>query len=131
MIKETGFGTKPVERQYVMDRILRNPVVAPTGLTGDAKAKFDKFETFANAALKANVWDSQSDSQKAKLGDRIYHEAYPTTWVSYLADARKRGITGYQFRAPGEWFAELYAAWKVGKLKASHPAVAWLSKLKV
>ena len=30
----------------------------------------------------------------------IYQEAYPRTWVSYLADARKQGLTGYQFRAP-------------------------------
>ena len=53
--------------------------------------------------------------------------------VGYCAqfDSFPKGITGYQFRAPGEWFSELYAAWKRGKLKPSHPAVAWLSKLKV
>jgi hypothetical protein len=42
-------------------------------------------------------------------------------------DARKRGIHGYQFRAPGEWFAELYAAYYMGMLKPEHPAVKdWL-----
>jgi hypothetical protein len=40
-------------------------------------------------------------------------------------------MTGYQFRAPGEWFAELYAAYRMDKLQSSHPAVGWLSKLKV
>jgi len=83
------------------------------------------------AAQTDGGWSTQSLAEKATMGPRIYQEAYPNAWVSYLADARKRGITGYQFRAPGEWFAELYAAWKVGKLKPSNPAVAWLSKLKV
>ncbi|MFY9478532.1 MAG: hypothetical protein WAQ08_12870 [Aquabacterium sp.] len=60
---------------------------------------------------------------------RIYHEGYTGDWYSYLPAARKQGITGYQFRAPGEWFSELYAAYKSDKLKRSHPAKAWLDKL--
>lgn len=127
VVKATGFGTTPEERKYITDRILRNPAVPPATVKGD-KAKF---ETFITAAQTDNVWDSQSESDKATLGTRIYHEAYPNTWVSYLADARKKGITSYQFRAPGEWFSELYAAWKLKKLKPAHPAVKWLSTLKV
>jgi len=127
VIKETGFGKTPEERQYVLDRILRNPAVAPATFKGD-KARF---ETFISAAQTDNVWDSQALTDQATLGGRVYHEGYPNTWFSYLADARKRGITSYQFRAPGEWFSELYAAWKVGKLKGGHPAEAWLTKLKI
>ena len=41
-----------------------------------------------------------------------------------------KGIRGYQFRAPAEWFAELYAAFHMGKLKPSHPSAGWLQKLK-
>ena len=41
-----------------------------------------------------------------------------------------QGVTGYQFRAPGEWFAELYAAFFSKKLNPKHPAAAWLAKLK-
>jgi hypothetical protein len=48
--------------------------------------------------------------------------------VSYLASARKGGITGYQFRAPAEWFAELYASFHMDKLKPTHPARNWLAK---
>jgi hypothetical protein len=111
----------------VLDCILRNPAVPPTAFKGD-KGKFD---SFIAAAQTDNVWDSQALTDQATLGKRVYHEGYPNTWFSYLADARKRGITSYQFRAPGEWFSELYAAWKIGKLKPGHPAEAWLKKLKV
>ena len=127
VIKETGFGKTPEERQYVQDSILRNPAAPLAAFAGD-KARFDKFVA---AAQTDNVWDSQALTDQATLGTRVYHEGYPSTWFSYLADARKRGITSYQFRAPGEWFSELYAAWKVGKLKPSHPAVVWLQKINV
>ncbi len=127
VIKETGFGKTPDERKYVTDRILRNPAAPLTTFSGDKT----KFENFCNAAQTDNVWDSQGLTDQATLGKRVYHEGYPSTWFSYLADARKRGITSYQFRAPGEWFSELYAAWKIGKLKTGHPAEVWLKKLNV
>lgn len=63
------------------------------------------------------------------IGDRIYHEAYANRWVSYKATARAEGITGYQFRAPGEWFSELYAAYKSEQMKPAHPAKTWLDQL--
>lgn len=63
------------------------------------------------------------------IGTRVFHEGYANTWFSYEAAARKQAITGYQFRAPGEWFSELYAAYKSDKLKDSHPAKPWLDKL--
>jgi len=64
-----------------------------------------------------------------KIGDRIYHEAYANDWYSYLASARSKGVTGYQFRAPGEWFCELYAAFGTGKMNDNHPARVWLKKI--
>lgn len=64
-----------------------------------------------------------------KLGDRVYYESYEGQWFSYEAAARKQGVTGYQFRAPGEWFSELYAAYKSDKLPDAHPAMKWLKKL--
>ena len=62
-------------------------------------------------------------------GTLIFHEAYPRQWVSYLAAARKQGLTGYQFKHPGEWFSELYAGYKSGKLGKQHPARVFLEKL--
>ncbi|MEO5882263.1 MAG: hypothetical protein ABIQ06_07590 [Caldimonas sp.] len=127
VITVTGFGKATEERKYVLDRILRNPAVAPATFQGD-KARFEKFVT---AAQTAQVWDKQALTAQATLGDRVYQESYPSTWYSYKAEARKRGITSYQFRAPGEWFSELYAAFKVGKLKPGHPSEVWLKNLKV
>lgn len=128
VLKQTGFGKEPEARQYVLDRILRNPAVPPSSPFAGDKARFEKFVT---AAQTSGVWSSQSLSQDATLDGRVYQESYAHNWTSYKADARKRGITGYQFRAPGEWFSELYAAWKRGKLKDEHPAVGWLKTLKI
>jgi hypothetical protein len=75
------------------------------------------------------LWESATGSKKFQAGGRVYHEAYGGTWVSYDLAARTKGITGYQFRAPGEWLSELYAAYHSKKLKDSHPAVAWLATL--
>ena len=78
------------------------------------------------------LWDNGSESKKRVIGDRVYHEAYPPgqspRWVSYKVEARTKGITGYQFRAPGEWFAELYAAYYSGKLKDNHPYINWIKQ---
>lgn len=80
-----------------------------------------------------NPWMSSSGAKKLIVkdggSDRIFHEAYVGRWVSYNASARKEAITGYQFRAPAEWFSELYAAYHCEKLKDSHPAVKWLEKI--
>jgi len=63
------------------------------------------------------------DNLPASIGDRVYHEAYAKNWVSYLRAKRSQAISGYQFRAPGEWFSELYAAYQSGVLQDSHPMV--------
>lgn len=60
------------------------------------------------------------------LGDRVYFKA-GGTWSSYSMAARTAlTVRDYQWRAPGEWFAELYAAsWMLQKKPpAAVPAVA-------
>jgi hypothetical protein len=43
------------------------------------------------------------------LGIYHYQESYTPAWVRYKHQARTRMVSDYQFRSPGEWFAEVYA----------------------
>lgn len=66
----------------------------------------------------------------AAVGGRIYHQAYGGVWVSYLLSARSKGVSQYQFRAPGEWFSEVYAAYQMGLMPENHPdaqAMSWIN----
>jgi hypothetical protein len=65
---------------------------------------------------------------KVVVANRCCHEAYPGNWVSYEFGARaSTGISDYQWRAPGEWFAEIYALYYLDKLQNSHPMYAWFA----
>ena len=126
----TTFYKKPEDRKYVLAKILNQPAVRPTVAPGsdDEKAlvAFDRWYTLATSA---GVYEREPDCAEITIGTLIYHEAYARNWVSYLASARSKGLTGYQFRAPGEWFAELYAGFRSNKLGPKHPAREWLKKL--
>lgn len=76
------------------------------------------------------MWNKAADCTAAAIGGRVYQQAYANQWYSYPLAARNQGIAAYQFRSPGEWMAELYAAYYSGKLKESHPAVSWLKDLR-
>jgi len=76
-----------------------------------------------------SIYYSASATNRLQIDGRVYQEAYANKWVSYDFAARKKGVAGYQFRAPGEWFAEIYAAYHTGKMNANHPARKWLSQL--
>jgi len=87
-------------------------------------------EAWAKTAFETNnPWTSNSSATKLAINGVVYQESYPNRWTSYKVGARKQGMTGYQFKAPGEWFAELYAAFHSKKLKPAHPAYGWLSAL--
>ncbi|MGR3321325.1 MAG: hypothetical protein ACU0DK_05275 [Pseudooceanicola sp.] len=83
-----------------------------------------------NTFSTRNPWQTTSSANACKIGTRCYHESMPGYWVSYPIDQRSRGVTGYQFRSPLEWFSELYAAFHSGRLADAHPAREWLEKLK-
>lgn len=66
-------------------------------------------------------WAMDSTAKNAKTAaGKVFHESYANSWCSYDYAARAKGVSGYQFRAPGEWFSELYAAVHTRKLKPSH-----------
>jgi hypothetical protein len=125
-----NFYKTPADKAYVLAKLLNQPAVPPTPAPGsdDAKA-LAEFDRWYGLATAPGIYERQSDCATIVVGTLIYHEAYPRAWVSYLAAARSKGLTGYQFRAPGEWFAELYAGYKADRLGKKHPARDWLKKL--
>jgi hypothetical protein len=74
----------------------------------------DKTAVMGDPALRAigvglnSPWFNATDGG-IHLTDHIYQESYPLDWVRYRHEARSRMLTQYQFRDPGEWFAEAYA----------------------
>jgi hypothetical protein len=126
------FYSKPEDKKYVLDKLLNQKPARPGTLAAgsdDAKA-YDAFDRWHRLATSDGIWQRQGDAEEIAIGNKtVYHEAYPREWVSYLLAARKKGLTGYQFRAPAEWFAELYAGYKSNKLGPKHPARDWLKKL--
>jgi hypothetical protein len=76
------------------------------------------------------VWSSASKAQNLAMDGRVYLEAYPSKWYSYDVAALASRVTDYQFRAPGEWFSEAYAAYFEGKLPDSHVLTPWLEAQK-
>ena len=124
--------TSDVAEAYLIGYLLKTRPVAPSAPPGrnDWDTCRKAAETWCDEIrVDQELWEKGGASTSHAVDGRIYHEAYAGTWVSYDAAARTKGITGYQFRAPGEWLSELYAAYHCGKLKPSHPATPWLQTL--
>ena len=89
----------------------------------------DALSWVADAHHDAALWISDTRSAAHRIGTRVIHEAKKDHWVSYEYSARAKGVTGRQFRSPGDWFAELYAAYLTNVMHPSHPARDWLVRL--
>ena len=78
-----------------------------------------------------DIWYQASVCKQVAINGRVYQEAYleGKRWYSYPYAARSQGFSGYQFRAPGEWFSEIYANYYGGRLQSSHPDYAWMKAL--
>jgi hypothetical protein len=75
--------------------------------------KHDKVCTALQVHFAAqSPWYNSAIGFGIALADgRVYQESYEGDWTSYDASARARKVSQYQFRAPGEWFAEAYATY--------------------
>lgn len=106
----------------------------PNGAKPDWKklAQHAAVDHAENIRLKSDskgLWDrGDSGAAKYAIGSSVFQQAYGHEWVSYALSARSAKVTDYQFRADGEWYAEAYAAFFLGKLKPSHPLHPILTK---
>jgi hypothetical protein len=79
------------------------------GLDGDMEAMFDPVYYQLEYAL-SEPWYS-ADQSGPDVDGRIYQKSYDEDWHSYKVSAKRYRISSYQWRAPGEWFAEVYATY--------------------
>ncbi|QHJ00387.1 hypothetical protein GT347_21840 [Xylophilus rhododendri] len=135
LIADAVAAAKKYDRGYVLQRLngaTPDAVAMPDGHPG-GQAKWDsarqEVDNWYELAKNGDIWYDYAKSKRAAVAGVVYQEAYDNNWVSYLLDERRKGITGYQWRAPGEWFAELYMSWHGGKLKDNHPFAGWLKAL--
>ncbi len=113
---------------YALAKINGGAVAAPR--SPEEGAKRGAVDTWRVAVgVDKSLWWNGAGCKANEIDGVVYQEAYGGRWVSYDLAARSKGIHGYQFRAPGEWFAELYAAYYSDKLKPSHPIIHDLAKL--
>jgi hypothetical protein len=132
---KVGYDRKYIEKM-LDDKSSTPPKKAPEPPEGTSRADWDKARAEAEAWVRDirvgnKPWGNAAMARRRTTADGIvYHEGYEGMWVGYRYAARAQGITGYQFRAPAEWFAELYAAYHMHKLNPSHPASKWLAMLK-
>ena len=60
-----------------------------------------------------NPWYNAPGGGTALADGRVYQQSYNRAggWCSYASAARAHKVSQYQFRAPGEWIAEVYATY--------------------
>jgi hypothetical protein len=119
------FRSKVTVGKEITDKAVRDAILAalsgttPTAPAGAKDSDWQQVTGFL-ADYAAKVIGSYKPWFKAAvdIGGRAYIQSYKTRWNSYEIAAREpTKVNDYQWRAPGEWFAEVYA-------------ISWLSKKK-
>jgi hypothetical protein len=144
LVTDLTGGTKKAQaadlEAMLTDLLKTGSCKKPANATDTLGSLFDEWDQIQNHAVvvkckkglytKSDPWDKgKSHAEAVELGGRVYHEAYDNDWYSYaIADRAATGMTTYQWRAPGEWFAELYAMYYLNKLGRSHPMSSWFRK---
>ncbi|MEB3294693.1 MAG: DUF4157 domain-containing protein, partial [Synechococcales bacterium] len=110
--------------EEVIQKYRDNPAIRAAQLGGDK---------FVLGGAKGAWQLSDDELSTVALDGRVFHKAYAgtgdgcaqDTWVSYELAARKDKVSLYQWRAPDEWFAEIYANYFLGILPSTHPVYEW------
>ena len=121
-------GKFTFDANYVAEYMLSKkgaklPVPEPVGCEPEVwQRRMEECRIFVDRARCGNnPWSSASIAGACAVGSHTYVESYEGNWARYLTAERRFAVSGYQFRAPGEWFSELYAALHSGRLNDQHP----------
>jgi len=141
LVTDCAGGTKKAQaadlEAMLTDLLKTGNCTKPADETAKLGSLFTEWDQIQNHAVvakcKQGVYTAAKPWNKGKahadaveFGGRVYQEAYDNDWYSYaLADRATTGVTKYQWRAPGEWFAEIYALYYLNKLSRSHPMSGW------
>lgn len=118
--------------EYMMGSAGRKmPMPDPVGCDGEEwRRRMEECRNFVDRAREGNKpWQSASVAAACAIGNYTYVESYEGNWARYSTDQRKYAVSGYQFRAPGEWFSEIYAAVASDRLNDNHPHREEIAKL--
>ncbi|MGC1506388.1 MAG: hypothetical protein WA782_19905 [Sulfitobacter sp.] len=107
------------------------PMPDPVGCDAEEwRRRMEECRNFVDRAREGNKpWQSASVAAACAIGNYTYVESYAGNWSRYSTDQRKYAVSGYQFRAPGEWFSEIYAAVASDRLNDNHPHRDEIAKL--
>jgi hypothetical protein len=119
--------------QDLLQQALQGDVDLPDNVTDELVPLTEAVGWCAKMRLKGDqngAWRlSSGQLEEMAINKRVIQETYKGKWRSYSLAARDDAVTSYQFRAPGEWFAEIYAAYYCGLIKRSDSRVAWFQPL--
>jgi hypothetical protein len=79
--------------------------------------------------MASQLWEkSQAEIASVAMGGYV-HQFNQAVWWKYPLAARNNRVSDYQFRSPLEWFAEVYAVFKLGKLSQGHPCYTLINDI--
>jgi hypothetical protein len=109
-------------KKVVAEKLTKLEELERDTLDEDTIEKLKKEPWFIRAGQMAVKFWEQPETviQNAQIDGKIY-QFNQAKWWGYDYSARAIRVSDYQFRAPLEWFAEVYAVFKLKKLATTHP----------
>jgi hypothetical protein len=119
--------TDPILKRVIKAALESGDTEQPNDINNDDWQKIKVFLTDYCLPIRSSE-SPWFETAQVVVNERVYQQAYKAKWVSYKHASRAATrVNNYQWRAPGEWFAEIYAITWLAKKKpptAIDPAAA-------